>query len=181
MQLVQTTDYPWSGKVTLTLNPAASKKFALKIRIPNRQTSELYTNTHAVAGLTALSVNGQPVKPTLDKGYAVLSRTWKAGDKVQWEVPMTVQRIKASDHIAADRGRVALRYGPLIYNIESVDQNVDSILRPDAPLSTEWRPDLLGGVMVIKGAFADGQPLLAIPNYARLNRGGRSVVWMKDR
>ena len=181
VQLVQTTDYPWRGQVALTVNPAVSKKFALKIRIPNRQTSTLYTNTPAVAGLTALSVNGQPVKPTLDKGYAVLSRTWKAGDKVQWQVPMTVQRIKASDHIAADRGRVALRYGPLIYNIESADQNVESILRADAPLTTEWRPDLLGGVMVIKGAFADGQPLLAIPNYARLNRGGRSVVWMKDR
>ena len=79
---------------------------------------------------------------------------------------MSVQRIKAADQIVADRGRVALRYGPLIYNIESVDQNVDSILRADAPLTTEWRPDLLGGVMVIKGAFADGQPLLAIPNCA---------------
>ena len=204
VQLVQTTDYPWRGQVALTVNPAVSKKFALKIRIPNRQTSTLYTNTPAVAGLTSLSVNGQLVETcqfrpqpdvagltslsangqpfiTLDKGYAVLSRTWKAGDKVQWEVPMTVQRIKASDHIAADRGRVALRYGPLIYNIESADQNVESILRADAPLTTEWRPDLLGGVMVIKGAFADGQPLFAIPNYARLNRGGRSVVWMKDR
>jgi len=110
----------------------------------------------------------------------VLNRTWKAGDKVEWEVPMQVQRIKASDQIAATRGRVALRFGPLIYNFESVDQNVDSILRPASPLSPEWRPDLLGGVMVIKGSFADGTPLLALPNYARLNRGGRSLVWIKD-
>jgi DUF1680 family protein len=92
---------------------------------------------------------------------------------------MTVQRIKASDHIAADRGRVALRYGPLIYNIESVDQNVDSILSPAAPLAVEWRGGLLGGVMVIQGKFADGTPMLAVPNYARLNRGGRSIVWIK--
>jgi hypothetical protein len=47
-------------------------------------------------------------------------------------------------------------------------------------LATEWKGDLLVGVMVIKGAFANGAPLTAIPNYARLNRGGRSIVWLKD-
>jgi uncharacterized protein len=181
VQLVQTTDYPWSGKVALTVNPAASKQFTLKIRVPNRQTSELYTNTPAVRGLTSLAVNGKSSTPTIENGYASITRTWQAGDKVEWEVPMQVQRVKANDHIAATRGRVALRYGPLIYNLESVDQNVDSILSPTAPLATEWKPELLGGVMVIKGEFTEGRPLLAIPNYARLNRGGRSVVWMKDR
>lgn len=181
VQLVQTTDYPWNGKVALTVNPAATKKFALKIRVPNRQTSELYTNTPAVQGLTSLAVNGKSVKPTMENGYAVLNRTWKAGDKVEWQVPLQLQRIQASDKIAATRGRVALRYGPLIYNFESVDQNVDSVLSPSAPLSTEWRSDLLGGVLIIKGELADSKPLLAVPNYARLNRGGRSIVWMKDR
>ena len=39
-----------------------------------------------------------------------------------------------------------------------------------APLATEWRGDLLGGVMTIKGRWADGTPMLAIPNYARNNR-----------
>lgn len=181
VQLAQTTDYPWNGKVTLTVNPAALKKFALKIRVPNRQTSELYTNMPAAQGLTSLAVNGKRVKPTIENGYAVLKRTWNAGDKVEWEAPLQVQRVKASDKIAATRGRVALRYGPLIYNLESVDQNVDSVLSPAATLSTEWRPDLLGGVVVIKGEFTDGKPLLAIPNYARLNRGGRSIVWIRKR
>ena len=41
--------------------------------------------------------------------------------------------------------------------------------------------DLLGGVKVIKSTFADGKPMLAIPNYAQLNRGGRSLVWIKDK
>lgn len=179
VQLTQTTDYPWRGEVALTVTPATAKKFALKIRVPNRQTSLLYTNTPAVAGLLRLTVNGKPVKPKLDRGYAVLDRTWRAGDQVTWEVPLAVQRIVADQRIAADRGRVALRYGPLIYNFESVDQNLDSVLPPAAPLQTAWRPELLGGVLVIQGQFADGQPLLAIPNYARLNRGGRSLVWIK--
>ncbi len=48
-------------------------------------------------------------------------------------------------------------------------------------MTPQWKPDLLGGVMVMRGTFADGAPLTAIPNYARNNRGGRSLVWIKDR
>jgi DUF1680 family protein len=128
----------------------------------------------------SLAVNGKAVKPSIEKGYAVLNREWKAGDKVELVLPLKPQRIKASPKIKADVGRVALRYGPLIYNFESVDQNLDVVLSPTAPLTTEWKPDLLDGVMVIRSTANDGSPLLAIPNYARLNRGGRSVVWLKD-
>ncbi len=57
-----------------------------------------------------------------------------------------------------------------------------------APLTTEWRGDLLEGVLTIKGEWADGQPLLAIPYYARSNRNQpaeqgdrspRAIVWIK--
>ena len=51
-----------------------------------------------------------------------------------------------------------------------MDEDIDKVLSPDSPLTAEWRGDLLGGVMVIKGKFADGSPLMAIPNYARTNR-----------
>ena len=47
-----------------------------------------------------------------------------------------------------------------------------------SPLAVEWNPDLLEGVMTIRGKYADGKNLLAIPNYARLNRGGQFTVWM---
>src|SRR6185503_13458085 len=105
-------------------------------------------------------------------GYAIVDRTWKAGDTIEFEVPMHIQRIRPSDKIEADRGKVALRYGPVLYNIEKVDNGdvVEKQLASNAPLTTEWRPDLLNGVMVIKGKFADGSPMLAIPNYARMNR-----------
>jgi hypothetical protein len=179
VQVVQTTDYPWHGKVALTLNPAKPATFALKLRVPNRQTSALYTHTPEASGLTAFAVNGQPVKPAIEHGYALVTREWKAGDKVELELPLPVQRISPSDKIAATAGRVALCRGPLVYNIESADQDPNSILAPTSPLTSEWDKDLLGGVMVIKGSFQDGKPLLAIPNYARLNRGGHSLVWIK--
>jgi len=41
-----------------------------------------------------------------------------------------------------------------------------------------WTPELLGGIVTLRTRFADGSPAVAVPNYARLNRGGRSVVWM---
>jgi len=106
---------------------------------------------------------------------------------------MKVQRVKANDKIEATKGRVALRYGPLIYSAERVDQNIENILSPESALTAEWKGDLLGGIMVIKGTWADGSELTAIPNYARSNRDasdqsdrrGRgtisSSVWLKDR
>jgi uncharacterized protein len=180
VEMVQQTDYPWAGKVTLTVNPSTPTRFTLHIRVPNRGVSTLYTNTPAVNGITSLAVNGQKLDPKIDRGYAVIDRIWAPGDKVELDLPMEPVRVKAADEVAADRGRVALKFGPLVYNIESKDQNIDAVLDPKSPLTTTWNPDLLGGVLVIHGAFNDGSPLTAIPNYARLNRGGRSIVWMRD-
>ncbi|MCX5683025.1 MAG: glycoside hydrolase family 127 protein, partial [Planctomycetota bacterium] len=180
VRMEQVTDYPWSGKVALMVSPAETKRFSIRLRLLNRSTSGLYTPAPACDGLVSLALNGAAVAPVIEQGYAVLTREWKAGDRIDLVLPMKVQRVKASDRIAATKGRVALRYGPLIYNVEAADQNVDAILRPATELTTEWRGDFLSGVMVIKGEWADGKPLTAIPNYARLNRGGRSSVWIKD-
>lgn len=180
VEIVQRTDYPWKEAVELVVNPAAPAKFALRLRAPQRAVSALYRATPEADGLQALTVNGERLRVKLEDGYAVVARKWKAGDTVRFELPLRVQRVKADPRIAADRGRVALRYGPLVFNIESVDQDVESVLKPDAALQAQWEPGLLGGVIAIRGAFADGKPLLAIPNYARNNRGGRSLVWIKD-
>jgi uncharacterized protein len=181
VQLVQTTDYPWSGKVSILVNPAEAKRFSVRIRVPNRNVSQLYTASPDCKGIASLRVNGAPETPTIDKGYLVLRRTWQRGDKIDLVIPLMPQRVKASNRVVAARGRVALRYGPLVYNIESVDQDVNSVLGPASALSTEWRNDLLGGVMVITGAYANGTAMMAVPNYTRLNRGGRSIVWIKDK
>ena len=181
VQIEQTTNYPWQGKVALTLAPATPATFALHLRVPNRQTSALYVNSPPAAGLTSITVNGRPVTPVIEHGYALITREWHTGDTVELEVPLPVQRVKASERIAAISGRVALRRGPLVYNIESVDQNADAVLAPATRLRAAWRDDMLDGVMTITGTWHDGKPLTAIPNYARLNRGGRSLVWIRDR
>lgn len=171
VQMVQKTDYPWSGKVAMTVNPATTKEFTLYVRIPNRTTSELYKPIPEVNGLVSLSVNGKVIKPTIEKGYAVIRRTWKKGDNVDLELPMQIQQVTADEKIEADRGRVALRYGPLLYNVEAVDNNQDITKSIGAtPLKLDWNQDFLHGVMTIKGTWSDGTPLVAIPNYARLNR-----------
>ena len=181
VQMKQTTDYPWNGKISLTVNPSIEAEFNVKVRIPSADVSELYTSTPVVRGFDSLLVNGKPLAPAMENGYAVIHRIWHAGDRIDLVLPMQVQRVRASHKISADKGLVALRYGPIVYNIESVDQNVENTLGLRSELKTEWRSDLLGGVMTIKGIFADGKPLLAVPNYARNNRGGRSIVWIKER
>ena len=187
VEIVQATKYPWSGKVAITVNPAKSAKFTIRIRVPNRGVSTLYTASPSADGITSIAVNGSKISPPIKNGYAAIARTWKAGDKIELVLPMTVQRVKGSEKIAATAGQVALRYGPLFYTAENVDQEISATLG-DSALTTEWRGDLLGGVMVIKGRWSDGKPLTAIPYYARNNRtvktdkgrrGTRSSVWLK--
>jgi DUF1680 family protein len=191
VKMVQATDYPWSGDVSVTVNPEQPKTFSVNVRMPDRDVSELYTAVPNCDGITSISVNGSAIRPAAEKGYAVITRRWKAGDRIDLKLPMKVQRVKASNKIAATAGQVALRYGPLIYNAESVDQDIDNVLSPDSALTTEFKDDLLGGVTVIKGSWADGAEFTAIPNYARNNRdsdtsGNRSrgavssSVWIKD-
>ncbi|MEO7454923.1 MAG: beta-L-arabinofuranosidase domain-containing protein [Gemmatimonadaceae bacterium] len=170
VEMVQDTNYPWDGAVAITVNPRLRKQFAVRIRVPDRDVSALYTATPTANGLTSVSVNGRAVKPVMVDGYASITRTWIAGDRIEFVLPMQVQRVRSDARVTANVDRVALRYGPLVYNIEKVDQDIDGVLAPDAALATEWRGDLLGGVKVITGAFANGAPLLAIPNYARFNR-----------
>jgi len=170
VEMVQATDYPWNGKIAITVNPAAPRSFAVRIRVPDGDVSSLYTASPAAGGLTRIAVNGTAVKPEMTNGYASISRAWTKGDRIELTLPMPVQRVRASDKIAAVKGKVALRVGPLLYNIEQVDQDITGALDPSAPLTTEWRGDLLGGVTVIKGRFANGAPMTAIPNFARYNR-----------
>ena len=198
VEMIQKTDYPRSGNILMTVNPKATKEFTIYVRVPNRTTSELYKPLPEVSGLKSLKVNGQLIAPKIENGYAAIKRTWKKGDKIELILPMEIQKIKADENIEADKGRIALRYGPLIYNVEVADQpNIEQSIGK-APLSLEWRPQFLNGVMVIKGKWSDGTDLVAIPNYTRLNRAEptdypkaqvnqpankvspSSIIWIRD-
>jgi DUF1680 family protein len=190
----QTTRYPWDGLVTIRVNPEQAAAFDLKVRFPGwcRRPS--------------LKVNGVAVVvPVMDRGYARLSRTWRKGDVVELRLPMPVERVKAHPLVQADIGRVALMRGPVVYCLESADNraNVHDLMLPaTAKLLAEHRPDLLGGVTVIKGEalqlepdkWADALYLLApeipspkpaeftaIPYFANTNRGPvEMLVWLRD-
>jgi uncharacterized protein len=180
VEVVQKTEYPWDGSITITVNPEEAKTFSVYVRIPDRTTSKLYKESPRVSGVKRFAVNGREQAPEIRKGYAVVTREWKRGDRIELELPMEPQRVVADSRIEADAGAVALKYGPLIYNVERADNgNIDGKLG-NGPLRTEWRKDLLGGVVVITGKWEDGSPLFAIPNFARMNRVGPAPEYPSD-
>jgi uncharacterized protein len=177
VEIEQATRYPWDGKVRLTISPRAPKPFAIRIRSPKRDVSTLYHAAPEGDGITRITVNGSPVSAVPSHGYVEIRRTWSAGDTIDVVLPMPVQRVHASGKVVAGAGRpsptkdkVALRVGPLVYNIEQVDQPIDGVLPSSSALALEWRPALLGGLNVITGRFASGTALTAVPNFARYNR-----------
>ena len=116
-----------------------------------------------------LSVNGRDVSPTLEKGYAVLKRIWQAGDTVELKLPMPMHRVLANAEIEADRGRVVLERGPLVYCIEAIDnggQARNVVLPESTELVPEHRPKLLGGVTVLRARIRQARkrpPLRQFP------------------
>jgi DUF1680 family protein len=182
VEMIQETDYPWKGAVAIVVNPAEPREFTVHVRVPARDTSALYSTTPAIRGIERLRVNGSAVTAQIENGYAVLRRRWKAGDRIEFALPLAPQKVVADQKVAATRGKIALRYGPIVYNFELADQpRIDQTLS-DAPIVAEWRADLLGGVMALTGKWADGTPMLAIPNFARMNRTGvRALEFPRDR
>jgi len=105
---------------------------------------------------------------------------------------MPVRRVHAPK-VPADKGLVALQRGPVVYSVETTQRtpHIDSLfLTADAPLKSEFRKDLLGGVEVITAGLrarsTDGAPsthvdLEAIPYFAYLNRGPADLrVWIPE-
>jgi len=196
VKLAQKTDYPWNGRVRLTVTPDQASEFALCLRIPGWALgrpvpSNLYRFAEPKAAPVGLKVNGQAADASpKDDGYVHLQRRWQAGDVVELDLPMPIQRIYAHEKVKEDEGKMALMRGPIVYCLEAVDHpgvNVFSLVLPrKADLRAEHRAGLLGGVTVLQGkALADGQrpvTLTAVPYYAWANRKqGAMTVWFGDR
>jgi len=199
VRLVQETRYPWEGRVKIAVEPEHPGEFAVNVRIPgwarNRPVpSDLYSFLKEEPGKASLTVNGKPVPLQIEKGYARLERTWKQGDTIELDLPMPVRRVISHDKVTSNRGKVALQRGPVVYCLEGPDNGgtvLDLVIPDEAELSTRFEPDLLGGVVTIRGEAETAKRTLdgrivpdtkrrftAIPYYARAHRGGgQMTVW----
>jgi DUF1680 family protein len=195
VKLAQQTDYPWDGHVRLTITPERPAEFALCLRLPGWALgrpvpSDLYRFGSSKVPPAALKVAGTAVSPApQDDGYVRLKRRWRAGDVVELDLPMPIRRVYAHEKVEADKGKVALTRGPIVYCLEAVDHAGADVLKlslpRDAELTREHIAGLLGGVTVLRAKGKDGQQrdvgLTAVPYYAWANRQpGSMTVWMAE-
>lgn len=182
VQLRQQTDYPWHGEILLTVSPEKAATFTLKLRLPGWAQgqpvpSDLYRYWRPQPSLPQLLVNDQPHPVLLEDGFIHIHRRWQPGDRVSLTLPMPVQRVLSHPAVTENQGRVALERGPLVYCAEGVDNEgrlSELSLADTAPLTTSYEPDLLNGVVVIRGGG-----LTAVPYYPWSHRGeGEMAVWL---
>jgi uncharacterized protein len=141
-------------------------------------------------------LNGSKANFVMKKGYLVLDRSWKQGDKILLELPMPVERIISNVLVTENKNKFAFQRGPLLYCLEGPD-NKDSavlniVIKKEEPVKTVFEPQLLGGVITlqVKGASTKRQlnseelvqttqDVKAIPYYAWANRGPSEMeVWI---
>ena len=112
IKLRQETDYPWSGAVKVVITEAPARAIALKLRIP----------VWLHDGAAQLRVNGERADAKLTPGsYAEVRRAWKAGDVVELKLDFTPTVWEANPLVEETLDQVAVKYGPLVYCLESND------------------------------------------------------------
>jgi hypothetical protein len=199
VRLVQTTRYPWEGDVKISVEPDQAEAFAIHVRVPgwarNQPVpSNLYAFIRQSSDEASLRINGQNAPLELADGYARIERTWKKGDTIELHLPMPVRRVTSHANVTSNRNKVALQRGPIVYCLEGPDNNdkvLDLVIPDDVETKTQFRPDLLGGVVTIRGLAETAKRTLdgrivadskraftAIPYYAWAHRGRAAMtVW----
>ncbi|WP_035015085.1 glycoside hydrolase family 127 protein [Catenovulum agarivorans] len=143
LKLIQSTDYPWQGDILIKVDEAKAEPFDMRIRIPSW------------AQQPSILVNGKPVASQVLAGqYAVLNRSWKKGDLIEISLPMQTQLIEGHPRIEEVRNHAAIKRGPIVYALESVDlpkdtDILDVYLPTNADLKVEKVTSFLGGVNTI--------------------------------
>src|SRR5580698_119576 len=196
LKVTQKTNYPWDGNVEITVTPAQASDFTFYVRIPGW------------ADQAQVIVSGKALSGVTPGTYLPIRRRWSPGDVIQLKVDVVPQVIEANPRVADDTGRVAIQRGPLIYCLEEIDQPsgislsdvaVNPGRRPAEQFQTEFRNDLLGGMVVLHhtGAVFERAatenalysqynreekskkvPLTFIPYYAWANRQATAMqVW----
>lgn len=132
VMLEENTAYPWNGDIDIRIRKNKAGRFNLCVRIPGWLRgqvvpSDLYRFADNQKSSYLIFVNGKMVEGTLDKGYFVIDRNWKSGDRVRIHFDMAPRTVVANSKVAADQGRVAVERGPLVYCAETAD-NKDGVL-----------------------------------------------------
>jgi uncharacterized protein len=152
VRMSQLTTFPESDRTLLTVEATASHPWTLHLRIPAWTTSS-----------NAVVLNGKPLGVAGTPGsYLTLTRTWKAGDRIEFTMPM---RLKA-EPLADDSTKQAFLYGPLVlagqFPKGQLNENLEHSQGPD--MRKAPGPDI--PALVAKGANpaewiqpAGGQPL----------------------
>lgn len=196
--LEQETSYPWKGDIRLKV-VQGNQPFGMNVRIPgwvrgSVLPGDLYAYADHQQPTYRVMVNGQEVEGELHNGYLNIDRKWKKNDVVEIHFDMLPRLVKANEKVAADRGRVAVERGPVVYCAEWSDNdfNVHTLLMNRPPeLRVVEKPELLYGLNQIvtdaqalsydkagKLAVKDVK-LTLIPYYAWAHRGeGDMEVWL---
>jgi hypothetical protein len=189
--LHQHTQYPSDGLVQLTLELEEPLEFSVALRLPGW------------CRAPRLTVNDEQLDPEAlqQDGYAMIHRRWSPGDRIELELPMPVERVRAHPSVRADAGRVALQRGPLVYCLEEIDngKNLGALSIPkngDLELQTgpfglpmvegpAWRrqePSPRDALYTVEPPREEACRFRAIPYHAWGNRGpGEMQVWIRER
>ncbi|MDD4645523.1 MAG: glycoside hydrolase family 127 protein [Bacteroidales bacterium] len=196
----QSTSYPWDGQIRIGINPASPVKTSVLLRIPGWAEnqafiSDLYTFTGQTKEKYTIKINGEIIETPLENGYAVINRKWQKGDTILLNLPMPVRTLQANQAMAADRGKVAVQRGPIIYCAEAADHSTSVLtmtIDPKTTFSGVYKPGLLSGIYTLSadisqfsevpagGGATAGRPykISMIPYFAWANREpGEMAVW----
>ena len=151
VSIEQTTGYPWNGDIAINVKKNNAGQFTMKVRIPGWVQgqvvpSDLYAYSDGKRLKYTVAVNGETVQSELKDGYFCIDRRWKKGDKVEVHLDMEPRTVKANGKVEADRGRVAVERGPLVYCAEFPDNDFDvlgALMNQQPQFEVIDRPDML--------------------------------------
>jgi len=150
IKLSQVTEYPWDGKISITIEQAPANAFSAFFRIPGWCSG------------ANLTVNGKAVATQLISGqYAEVNRTWKAGDKIELNLPMPAKLMESNPLVEETRNQVAVKRGPIVYCLESADlAKGQKIFNIALPAKIDLKPELIQ---------IDGSDIIALTGKADLH------------
>ncbi len=140
----QKTNYPWDGSTSIEVSPETPSEFKLCVRIPG------WCRKYSII------MGGKKVQFAVKNGYAVISRKWYAGDKIEIDFEMPAFIVEANPELRHDCGKVAVQRGPIVYCAEEADNGKHiydlSIDVSNPKLATRPDNSILKGAVAI---FAD--------------------------